>query len=91
MRKTFLAALGTLAVAGPGLAAEAIHDKGAATAAARRYTQAVCTERKPCRYRAERQGPQQWRVWVYQGKSREPRVILFFDRDGNLIRRIEGE
>lgn len=89
MRMGLLGAL--LAAPLAALAADPIETRDEATAAARRYTQAVCTERKPCRYRAERQGPRQWRVWVYRGKSREPRVILFFDRAGNLVRRIEGE
>ena len=73
------------------MAADPIATPQAATEAARRYTKAICTERKPCRYRAEPQGPREWRVWVHQGKSTEPRVILFFDREGNLVRRIQGE
>ena len=89
MMRTWAALAGAAVVA--AVAAEPVTTAQAATEAARRYTKALCTERKPCRYRAEAQGPREWRVWVYQGKGTEPRVILFFDREGNLVRRIQGE
>lgn len=87
------------ALAAAAFATEPITSRGAAIDAAKRYTRARCTE-VPCKYRAEHEG-RQWRVWVQLGKrnargqaifpSPGRRIILFFDHDGNLIRRIEGE
>jgi hypothetical protein len=93
--KAARAVLATLscAIAASALATEPIASRGAAIEAAKRYTRARCAE-VPCKYRAEHEG-RQWRVWVQLGKrsSRGParQIILFFDHDGNLIRRIEGE
>jgi len=76
-----------------------ITDKPSAVEAAKRYTKGRCTPRAPCTFRAEREG-KQWRVWVHLSKRDQARagtpeseryIILFFDADGNLLRRIEGE
>ena len=84
-----LAAAALVAVAFPAQAA--IESPEQAVDAARRWMKARCTDKSPCRFRAERQG-KDWRVWVHPGKAKDPtRVILFFDREGNLIRRIDGE
>jgi Tfp pilus assembly protein FimT len=76
-----------------------IADKASAIEAAKRYTRGRCTSQAPCTFRAEREG-RQWRVWVHLSR-RDPQrgaapdseryVILFFDSDGNLIRRVEGQ
>jgi hypothetical protein len=75
----------------PATWAAAIDTPEQAVEAAKRWMKARCTERTPCKFRAERQG-KEWRVWVHPGKPKDPtRVILFFDRQGNLLRRIDGE
>ena len=61
---------------------------------------ARCTDRTPCRFRAERDG-RQWRVWVRfsernsRGQAVYPspgkQVVLTFDAGGNLLRRLEVE
>lgn len=95
----FILATISCALAVAAFATEPITSRGAAIEAAKRYTRGRCTE-VPCRYRAEHEG-RQWRVWVQPGKrnargqatfpSPGRQIILFFDHDGNLIRRIEGE
>lgn len=83
-----LAVVVLAAVAFPAQAA--IESPEQAVDAAKRWMKARCTDKSPCKFRAERQG-KEWRVWV-QPKPKDPtRVILFFDREGNLIRRIDGE
>jgi hypothetical protein len=80
--------------------AEAITDTASAIQAAKRYTKASCNTETPCTYKAQRDG-KQWRVWVKLTKRNSPRgapiqypggdMILYFDRDGHLIRRLDGE
>ena len=77
---------------GQAIAAEAIKSPGAAIEAAKKYVKGRCTA-SPCKYRAQRDGPQ-WRVWVdlpAQGKTPGGHIVLYFDREGNLIRRLEGD
>ena len=50
-----------------GIAADRITDSAAAIQAAQRYVAGRCTAQTPCRFRAEREGPQ-WRVWVRLSK-----------------------
>ena len=76
-----------------------IKDEASAIAAAKRYTKAQCTE-TPCKYRAQREG-KQWNVWVDFTKRSRPgatpqpyhggHVILCFNEEGQLVRRIKGE
>lgn len=99
---TMISILAAVAMAAASLgAAEGarITDKPSAVEAAKRYTKGRCTPRAPCSFRAEREG-RQWRVWVHLSKRDQARagtpeseryIILFFDADGNLLRRIEGE
>ena len=72
----------------------AIRDAASAVEAAKRYVRGRCTAEAKCTFKAEREG-KQWRVWVQpakRGSSRDAAsVILFFDTNGNLIRRLEGE
>jgi hypothetical protein len=92
MQRFLAIAAATLAVLFPPHASAAtIETREQAVDAAKRWMKARCTERTPCKFRAERQG-KEWRVWVHPGKPKDPtRVILFFDRQGNLLRRIDGE
>lgn len=85
---------------GFAVAAEPIADRASAIRVARTYLKARCTDRMPCRFRSERDG-KQWRVWVRLGEldsrgravypSPGKQIVLFFDRSGNLIRRLEVE
>jgi hypothetical protein len=81
-------ALGTLACFPAHARIEGPQD---AVEAAKRYTKARCTTAQPCTYKAQRDG-KRWRVWVTPkrrpGKS-EPTLVLYFDAEGNLIRRLE--
>jgi hypothetical protein len=71
-----------------------IDGPGAAIEAAKRYTKGRCTTETPCTYKPQREG-KQWRVWVARtersGRKDARTVVLYFDLNGNLIRRIEGE
>lgn len=88
---SFFRAMAAAALAFAIPAHAAIESPEQAVDAAKRWMKARCTDKAPCRFRAERQG-KEWRVWVHPGKAKDPtRVILFFDREGNLIRRIDGE
>ena len=76
-----------------------VTDEASAIAAAKRYTKAQCTE-TPCHYRPRREG-KQWNVWVDFTKRDRPgakpqpyhggHVILYFNQEGQLVRRIKGE
>jgi len=76
-----------------------VTDEASAISAAKRYTKAQCTE-TPCQYRARREG-KQWNVWVDFTKRSRPgakpqpyhggHVILYFNQQGQLTRRIQGE
>lgn len=82
------------------IAADRITDSSAAIQAAQRYVAGRCTAQTPCKFRAEREG-RQWRVWVRLSKrnargrvvypSPAKHIVLFFDMNGNLIRRLEAE
>ena len=95
-----LAFLACLGLAGPAFGADAIVDEASAVAAAKRYTKARCPAETPCTYKARREG-KQWNVWVQFTKRSAPgkaalpypggHVLLYFDREGNLVRRVEGE
>ena len=101
-RLALLIALAAACTGGaPGAAAgEPIADRGAALRTAQTYMRARCTDRTPCRFRAERDG-RQWRVWVRfsernsRGQAVYPspgkQVVLTFDASGNLLRRLEVE
>lgn len=75
-----------------------ITDEASAIAAAKRYTKAQCTE-SPCEYEPRREG-NQWNVRVELTKRKHPAappqktgafVLLYFDREGHLVRRVQGE
>jgi hypothetical protein len=77
-----------------------ITDEASAIAAAKRYTKARCTTETPCEFRARREG-KQWNVFVELTKRNRPgeiaqrypggHVLLYFNRQGQLVRRVEGE
>lgn len=76
-----------------------VTDEASAIAAAKRYTKAQCTD-TPCHYRPRREG-KQWNVWVDFTRRDRPgarpqtyhggHVILYFNEEGQLVRRIKGE
>ena len=90
-----------LCSAAPAVADEStrVADEASAVAAAKRYTKAQCTD-TPCHYRARREG-RQWNVWVDFTRRERPgakpqpyhggHVILYFNEEGQLVRRIKGE
>src|SRR5687768_1275748 len=95
-------ALVTALVAGAAPAADAaeITDEASAIAAAKRYTKARCSEKRPCEFRARREGSQ-WNVMVEFARRGERgevankypggHLLLYFNRQGQLVRRVEGE
>ena len=90
--RALLAALATvIAFAGMAIAAEParITDEASAIAAAKRYTKGRCSVEAACTYRARREG-KQWNVLV-EFKKRGGHVLLYFNQDGQLVRRVEGE
>lgn len=96
-----LASIGALLIAVAAIASEStqVTDEASAIAAAKRYTKARCTE-TPCQYRARREG-KQWNVLVEFSKGkrrgeagqRDPggHLLLYFNQQGQLVRRVEGE
>ena len=88
-------------VAGAALEAVAapITDEASAIAAARKYTKARCAV-APCTFKPRREG-KQWNVWVEFTRRHAPgekprpyhggHVILYFDSEGRLVKRIEGQ
>ena len=90
----------TAAAAALGAEGSGITDDASAIAAAKRYLKARCTTETPCKFKPEHEG-KQWRVWVQLTKrnaaKEAPRpypggtVILYFDANGNLTRRLEAE
>jgi hypothetical protein len=85
------AALALIACNGMAVAAEPtrISDEASAIAAAKRYTKGRCGAVGACTYRARREG-KQWNVLV-EFKKRGGHVLLYFNQDGQLVRRVEGE
>lgn len=77
-----------------------VTDEASAIAAAKRFTKARCTKETPCEFRARREGSQ-WNVMVEFSKRNNPReiaqrhpgghVLLYFNQQGQLVRRVEGE
>jgi hypothetical protein len=92
--------LAVLAFAAAGLAAaaesNAITDANSAVRAAKRFTKGQCTAKVPCTYKAQRDG-KQWRVWVRQTKAEAASggarrtIVLTFDDNGTLLRRLEAD
>lgn len=76
------------------LAADPITDAASAVEAAKRYVKARCTAAAPCRFKPQREG-KQWRVRVElpkrNARAETGHIVLFFDMDGNLIRRLETD
>jgi hypothetical protein len=85
---------------GSAAGSTAVTDEASAIAAAKKYTKAQCTAATPCTYRPRREGTQ-WNVWVEftkrsrAGERPQPysggHVVLYFDAEGHLVRRIQGE
>ena len=85
---------------GSAAGSSAVTDEESAIAAAKKYTKAQCTTATPCTYRPRREG-KQWNVWVEftkrsrAGEKPQPysggHVVLYFDAEGHLVRRIQGE
>ena len=83
------------AAAAFGAEAPRITDKASAVEAAKRYLKARCTAETPCKFRPEHEG-KRWRVWVHLTKRngtpyRGGSLILYFDENGNLTRRLEAD
>jgi len=97
LHASVLVVLGALSA---GAAATQVVDEASAIEAAKRYTKSRCTAELPCTFKPRREG-KQWNVWVQftrrDAPGSKPRpysgghVILYFDREGSLVRRIEGE
>jgi hypothetical protein len=91
---------GIAAVVAFGAYGAGITDSASAIEAAKRYLKARCTTETPCKFKPEHEG-KQWRVWVQMTKryaaNEAPRpypggtLILYFDAQGNLTRRLEAE
>lgn len=85
---------------GAGAGANGITDADSAILAAKRYTKGQCSAESPCTYKALHEG-KQWRVRVQLSKRKTARevaqptpggsIILYFDSDGNLIRRLDAD
>lgn len=83
--------------AGMVMAAESsrVTDEASAIAAAKKYVKAQCTVKTPCRFKPRREGTQ-WNVLVEFTKrnpGEQPRghVLLYFNQEGQLVRRVDGE
>ena len=82
------------------VAAAKVVDEASGIAEASKYVKSRCTDDTPCRFKPRREG-RQWNVWVEftkrAGPGHKPRpyhgghVILYFDAEGRLVRRIEGQ
>ncbi len=92
-----LAAFG--GIPGIAFAQEPITDAPSAVEAAKRHVRGRCTPSAPCRFKAERDGTR-WRVWVRPARRLSPpgrapategTLVLYFDRQGHLLRRLEAE
>ena len=101
MKLAIPSALALCLAATPATAeSNAITDEASAIAAAKRYTKARCTPQAPCEYKARREG-KQWNVMVLFSPRARPReatnrapgghVLLYFNEQGQLVRRVEGE
>lgn len=64
-----------------------VADEASAIAAAKRYTRGQCAN-TTCKYKARREG-KQWNVYVEHPKGGH--VVLYFNQDGQLVRRVQGE
>ena len=68
-----------------------ITSKATAIEAAKRYMKTRCTAQAPCTFKAEHEG-RQWRVWVRPANRKSGgTVVLYFDEDGSLKRRLEAD
>jgi hypothetical protein len=89
-----------VACVGTGAHSAPVTDEASAVAAAKAYTKARCSVETPCAFRPRREG-KRWNVWVEftqraaRGERARPypggHVVLYFDAEGHLVRRIEGE
>ena len=96
----FGAVVALASVAAFGASGSRITDNASAIEAAKRYLKTRCTAETPCQFKPEHEG-KQWRVWVRLTRRNSPgsapapypggTLILYFDEDGSLKRRLEGD
>jgi hypothetical protein len=76
-----------------------VTDEASAIAAAKKYVKAQCAAEKPCHFKPRREGSQ-WNVLVEFTKRNEAgnfdrypggHVLLYFNQEGQLVRRVNGE
>jgi hypothetical protein len=76
-----------------------VTDEASAIAVAKKYVKAQCTSETPCHFTPRREGSQ-WNVLVEFTKrnaagklDRYPggHVLLYFNQEGQLVRRVKGE
>jgi hypothetical protein len=76
-----------------------VTDEASAIAAAKKYVKAQCAAEKPCHFKPRREGSQ-WNVLVEFTKRNEAgnlerypggHVLLYFNQEGQLVRRVKGE
>ena|SRR6185503_7082979 len=81
------------------VSAERVTDEASAIAVAKKYVKARCTVEAPCHFKPRREGSQ-WNVLVeftkpnaYGKPDRYPggHVLLYFNQEGQLVRRVNGE
>jgi hypothetical protein len=99
-RGMFASALLVLAAAASANDTTRVTDEASAIAAAKRYTKARCKPETPCHFQARREG-KQWNVFVEFTKRNNSReianrypgghVLLYFNEEGQLVRRVQGE
>lgn len=97
LTSALLLALCSLVV--PAESGNRITNGATAIEAAKHYMKSRCTTQTPCKFKPEHEG-KQWRVWVQLTKrspSGAPRpypggsVVLYFDEDGSLKRRLDAD
>ena len=76
-----------------------VTDEASAIAVAKKYVKAQCGAEKPCYFKPRREGSQ-WNVLVEFTKRNEAgkferypggHVLLYFNQEGQLVRRVQGE
>jgi hypothetical protein len=76
-----------------------VTDEASAIATAKKYVKAQCAAEKPCHFKPRREGSQ-WNVLVEFTKRNEAgklerypggHVLLYFNQEGQLVRRVNGE
>lgn len=81
-----------------GAASSRVTDEASAVAAAKKYTRGRCTMETSCEFKARREG-KQWNVLVRfsdrtrPGAKAQPsgHLLLYFNEEGELVKRVERE